>query len=346
MNRRAWDLCILMIKSLIAANRILVIFLTLTVSASLCAQQIDGPTVLKKMLDAEGKVTFTAHQVTTLAKGPALTSEQIIYRSGFRGMRTEYLEPSFMKGEIRADDGRQQSHLIPKAKVLRVGPSRLAELSKRTDQASRGSHKGEIKVDLVGRDKIAGRNAYVIQVRPSHNGGAPTRKFWVDTETWIKLKTEDISSDGKVLSMSYYTRIDFPRSIPDSKFRIDPPTGYRVEKNSMDIDLVSVAEARKTARFKLLEPSYLPSGFKAVGACVIPFRRNQVVAIRYTDGVTSFSLFQTREKVLDRRFIQRLHEGPVETDKGVYTWRQSDLSLTIVGQLQPEQMRKIADSVK
>jgi len=323
---------------------ILALLLILAAGASF-AQQIDGGTVLKNMLEAEGKVAFTAHQVTTLARGPSLTSEQIVYRDGFKGMRMEYIEPPPLKGEIMADDGRVLAHFIPSKKVVEMHPSRLAGLRQRTEQASPAFRRGHLGIELVGKDKIAGRTAYVIEVKPKERHPGPTRKFWVDAEKWIKLKTEDIAPDGTVVSMSYYTRIDFVDSIAEEKFRFQPPPDVRVERETISAPL-SIEKARRMVNFRILEPSYVPPGFKRVSAAVVPFRHGKLVNLRYTDGVSSFSLFQTPGHVLNPRFLERLHEGPMRHGTGVYSWRHGDLNLTIVGQLPTDQMRRIAASMK
>lgn len=323
-------------------------FLVTLISVSIVtAQGIDGPTVLKKMLDAEKKVSFTAHQVTTIARKPAVTSEQIIYKAGNRGMRMEYIEPPGLRGEVMADDGKTLVHYIPKEKVARKHPSRLAIMGMRTGQAGKAFSRGGFQVNLVGKDKIAGRNAYVIEVRPKMRRGVPARKFWVDTEKWIKLKTEDIAPDGTVTSMSYYTKIDFVNDIPNAKFHIDLPDGVRIEQDRGDRHSMSIEQARQKAGFRVLAPSYLPSGFKAAGATVMPFRHGQLVVVRFSDGVSSFSLFQTPGRMLNPKFLQRLHEGPVQPGKGIYSWRQGNLNFTIIGPaISSDQMHRIAASVK
>lgn len=320
--------------------------LGLAVAGTALGKQLDGRTILKNMLEAEGRAAFTAHQVTSIAWGPAVTSEQIVYRAGFKGMRTEYIAPEALRGEIMADDGRVLAHLIPKAKVLRMCPSRLAHLKMRTEQAAQGFARGNLTIELVGRDKIAGRTAYVVEARPKQRNQGPTRKFWVDTDKWVKLKTEDVRPDGTVASTSYYTKINFTDAIPDRKFKIEPPAGVRVEHEVAQPPPVPIKEAQRQVDFRILEPSYLPPGFKPLGASVVPFRGGKLVAVRYTDGVSSFSLFQTPGRTLDRKFLHRLHKGPVRPDKGVYSWRHGNLNLTIVGQLPPDQISKVASSVK
>ena len=309
------------------------------------AYAIDGRTVLANMLKAEGRVSYIAHEVTTLAREPAVTSEQTVYRAGFKGMRTEYTQPDILKGEIRADDGRVLAHLIPRARVLETRPSRIAEMREWAEHSEGALQRGDIEIELVGKDKIAGRNAYVLELKPKHHHHGK-RKFWVDTEKWVKLRTEDITPEGTVASMSYYTKIEFVKTIPDEKFRIEAPEGYRVERESGPPHTMPLEQAKQAAGFRVLEPSYLPPGFKVAGAAVMPFRGGKIVSIRYTDGVNTLSLFQARGDMLNPRFLRRLHEGPVQPGRGVYSWRKGDLNLTIISRISMDDIRRVAASVK
>lgn len=314
-------------------------------AGSLCAAP-DAISILRNMLESEGRVAFTAHQVTNISQRPSVTSEQIVYRDGYRGMRTEYLAPPLMKGEVMADDGRMMAHLVPRQKVLRMGPSRLAVLRQRTEQAAQALSRNQLRVELVGHDRIADQATYVIVVRPRGADQGPTRKFWVDTNKWVKLKTEDVGPNRTVVSTSYYTRVQFLDSIPESKFRVEAPPGYRVQRDRGTVALLPLDKAKSLIRFRMVQPAYAPSGYKLVGAMVEPFRGSHILGLRYTNSVNSFTLFQTPERTLDRAFIERLHEGPVRPRQGVFSWRQGPLSLTLVGNLPGGEAEKIKNSVK
>lgn len=315
------------------------------VLAAAQAHAIDGRTILANMLKAEGSVAYIAHEVTTLAREPAVTSEQTVYRSGFKGSRVEYTQPDLLKGEIRADDGKVLAHLIPKDKLMVKRPSRIAGMREWAEHSAKALQKGEIEVDLVGKDKIAGRNAYVIELHPRHHHQGK-RKLWVDTEKWVKLRTEDITPEGTVASLSYYTKIEFVKNIPDGKFHVEKPEGYRVEREEGPIRTMPLEKVRRMAGFQILEPSYLPSGFKVAGAAIIPFRDGKIVSIRYTDGVNTLSLFQAKGETLNPRFLKRLHEGPVQPGKGIYSWRKDDRNLTIISRISMDDIRRVAGSVK
>jgi outer membrane lipoprotein-sorting protein len=321
-------------------------FLLIFAAVSSAHAEIDGQTALRNMLEAESKVSFIAHEVTTLARGPAVTSEQIVYRAGMKGMRMEYLSPPQLKGEIRADDGKTLAHYIPQKKVLHIRPSRIASRRNWAEHGHRFFRPDHLDVQLVGRDKIAGRSAYVVEVRPRADGKEPRRKFWIDTRKWIKLRTEEIAPDGTVLSMTYFTKIDFVDSIPDSKFHIEPPPGVSVEKEREHPHEMSMEEARRHVDFTILEPSYVPPGFKFTGAGILPFREGKLIVLRYTDGVSTISMFQTPGERLNPKFLEHLREGPSRSDAGVYTWRVRDMNLTIVGRISQDEIRRMAASVK
>lgn len=326
-------------------NTLTWVCLLLAASGTLRAE-IAPTTIVRNMLEAEGRAAFSAYQVTTISRGPSVTSEQTVYRHGFRGMRMEYVVPAPLKGEVMADDGRVSAHLIPRRKVLRLNPSRLAVLKERTEQAQQALARGHLQVELVGRDQIADQAAYVVVVKPRRGVQGQVRKFWIDTDKWVKLKTEDIGPNGAVVSTSYYTRIQYLNDVPDSKFTIDPPEGFRVERNLGPAGLLPLEKARKMVRFRVIEPDYVPPGFKLVGAAVEQFRGSHILGLRYTNNVTSFSLFQTPEKELSPKFLERLHEGPVRPDRGIYSWKEGSLTLTIIGNLPSDQIKKIRESVK
>ncbi len=300
-----------------------------------------GSLVLKRMLASEGSRAYVGTQVTTLAADSNVTSEQKVARYGYKGMRMEYLSPQRLKGEVIADNGKVIMHYIPSRKVVRTHPSRLAMQRQRLMQMSRGN----LKAKLVGSDRIAGRSAYVIEVSPVRSR-VLTRKFWVDTATWVKLKTEDIGPNGAVISTSYFKKIKYVPSIPASMFKVNPPDGVRVKRGPASASrLLSLEQAQDKAGFRVLSPSYLPPGFRFAGATVTRFRGDNMVAVRYTDGMTSFSIMQVPDNALKPRFQRRLRGGPERTGAG-YSWKQNGISLTIIGRIPYNQITNIADSVK
>ena len=136
-----------------------------------------------------------------------------------------------------------------------------------------------LKARLLGTDKVAGRKAYIVKVNARSGNGA-TRKLWIDAEKWVKLKTEDISANGTVVSSSYLTDIKFVKSIPADHFKIARRPGVRVVRDDARRSAMSIAQAQHKVNFHILLPAYLPAGFKSAGVMVKPFRGGNIVAIK------------------------------------------------------------------
>jgi anti-sigma factor RsiW len=67
--------------------------------------------------------------------------------------------------------------------------------------------------------------------------------------------------------------------------------------------------------------------------------------VRYTDGMTSFSIIQVPDSALKPGFQRRLGMGPERTGPG-YSWKNKGISLTIIGRISRDQLVRIARSVK
>lgn len=323
------------------ARLITIAIIGLAILPSACSAAPDGPTVMKRMLAAEGSTSYVARQATSISRRHKFTSEQIIYKAGNRGMRIEFTSPPMLARELMIDDGKNMYHYMPQKKTMQVFPSRLREMQSRGRSSSRDFMHGILSAKVVGRDTVAGRNAYIVEICPARRPSGAKRKFWIDAEKWVKLRTEEIAPDGSVTAKSYFTKITFVASIPRSKFAFTPPAGTKIER----IDThrrMSLKAAGNAAGFTVLKPSYVPPGFKLLGANVMPFRGGKVVVQRYCDGINSFSLFEST--------VGGKHQGfagkPVGSAEEIYSWKIGDINLTIVGRISRGTIRRIADSVK
>ena len=89
---------------------------------------------------------------------------------------------------------------------------------------------------LAGEASVAGRDAYYIEVSPgrgcSDKGaaklGTGVRRVWVDRETFIPLRTEDVDEAGNVRSRYEVTAIEVGVDLPPQSFRYEAPAGTRV----------------------------------------------------------------------------------------------------------------------
>lgn len=152
---------------------------------------------------------------------------------------------------------------------------------------------------VVGAEEVAGRQASIVELLPVAGAGEPGRpqfKFWIDTETGVQLKNEKSDAMGRVLSHRYLTSITVgPNILTPQDFNLaklgraqvrplfPPNSQYR-----------SLEQAQGRLPFVPLVPTTLPGGFHLGGVWIFPGNNSQMqfVLLRYTDDVTSFSLYE------------------------------------------------------
>lgn len=88
---------------------------------------------------------------------------------------------------------------------------------------------------LTGHDTVLGRDTYVVTLQTDHPCGQATTvhgpstlTLWVDTQTFVALRT--VESDGAGVSAYTYQATEFEvgLTIPESKFRYQAPAGVEV----------------------------------------------------------------------------------------------------------------------
>ena len=182
--------------------------------------------------------------------------------------------------------------------------------------------------------------------------------FWIDRETGLRLKTEEIGPAGRVLSSTYFLQVDVHPHFDEADFAPPPlPSGF-VKERSERQTFSTVEAAQKMVRFSLRKPVYLPPGFDLRHVVVSRLKNNRVVVQRYANGMSGVTLFQTDAANLPFPGRRREeHGGPFEDSpqgrregggRGprVQTWRSGDISFVLIGNLPDDQMKRIADSVR
>lgn len=144
----------------------------------------------------------------------------------------------------------------------------------------------------LGKDHVAGRPAYIVELRPrGRNSGS--RRVWVDAAEWVPLRWEDRDSHGTLVSKSFFTSIQFHSAIPDTV--LQPPAALMARARELPVAL-SMAGAEKLAGFNVVMPGYIPKGFHRRAVMVTSFGRGSKVAQRVTlsfsNGLSILTLVQ------------------------------------------------------
>lgn len=307
--------------------------------------------LLRRMVEAERRVPYIARESTIRADGPG--AEHVVKFDPKRGVRRE---PADGKGRVFLDDKKQVYRFrLGKPGDIETDESRFGKLSKRLKELATRLGKRDLSAQIVGQDTIAGRTCDIVEVRASRVPDAPTRRFWIDRDTGLRMRTEEKSAQGKVLSGSYYTSLDLKPVFSRNDF-VPPKAAERAEGGRGNRDWLgkprrrfsTSAEARQ-AGFSVSEPSYLPPGY--VLRQVEATESGSHIALRYANGLNALSLTLLRDGIPPRVTPLLRPDGsayvPFPQGKhGLFVRGASGAAYLLIGDLPESEMRKVAASMK
>jgi outer membrane lipoprotein-sorting protein len=253
-----------------------------------------GFALLKRMLEADAQVSLEGDQMTTLFHdGRPIVSEQHVLRDGSRGLKIVYTAPPRMVNTVVVDDGQSMWKYDPEHNRLEQSPSKLKKRLARFPSILHAHKNGTLSVAVIGNERVAGRPCTIIQIQRKKDPG-PLRTFWVDDATGIQLKAEMHERSGALRSVTQYTSVSFNVPIPFGAFeRPQTRPGVRVEERNGEASANTIERAASEAGFGLLQPGYLPSGYRFQSAQVTRFEGRKMVHARYLNGINTLSVFQT-----------------------------------------------------
>lgn len=127
---------------------------------------------------------------------------------------------------------------------------------------------------LVGTDVVAGREAYLLELRPTFERHVSSSdpdlieglvKWWLDKETYFELKMEQYTEDGLLYDSRVYTSIQYNVYLPDDLFTFQIPEGATViDHRPLSVPVASPeaqtfwAQIAKEVDFQLFAPGYIP----------------------------------------------------------------------------------------
>ena len=286
---------------------------------------------------------FVGEQVTRWLRGRVRETRQIVKHAGPGRTRMEYVSPRNLAGEtILIAGGRFfQYRPAPDNKILE-GVAPPEQLVARLKDLQRRIKNGGIHAKVVGEEQVAGRDASIVEIR-SLRGGAFYLKFWIDTATGVRLKYNNLDPAGGVVSETYFTKIDYEPAFSPADFR--PASLPNVPHEPLlpsGRPFPTIATAQERVPYPIREP-VAPDGFRLGGAWVVNSGNRLTTILRYTDGVNNFALFQSP---LPKRPASTERMRPVRMRNGVAQWVSGGRGYILIGNLKPENVRAIADSLR
>lgn len=310
-------------------------------NASAASRSARGRQALLRYL-RQGQLTpYLAEQTTRAFGADMAESRQVVKHAGPARQRIEYLAPPSLRGEVILILGARILHYRPLPEPTIVeGDAGLEIVGERAKELLQALRSGKIKVTATGSQIVAGREADIIEVRPS--SGGPFRRLWIDRACGVRLKHETVDGAGNVVASSYFTRVRLNPSFERTEFRPGslPRVPYRAQAPASP-RLDSIAAAQRLVEFTIRAPT-LPDRYSIKGVWLIGGPRRRGVLLQYGDGVNTVTLSQRPlPRGAPRNSDRELHIG-----RGVALWTTDDRVYTLFGTLRPDVLRAAVNSLR
>lgn len=204
-----------------------------------------------------------------------------------------------------------------------------------------------VRTERQGEDTVAGRAAEILCVSPAMGASGPSRRFWIDKETGLRLRTEEKDADGRIVASAYFLSVAVSPALSETDFSPPAvPPGFQSVK-SRRRTFATFEDAAK-AGFAAPEVGWLPPGYRAQTVDVGD--NGRWVSAHWGNGLTVVTVTVMRSGM--PMPVRALPDGgePRPSDlpggrKGL-SWRRGDTAFLLMAPLPEDIQRRIADSVR
>ena len=205
---------------------------------------------------------------------------------------------------------------------------------------------------------IAGEETDEIKIYPQFED-RPTKRLFIARSNGIILRVDEFDYTGHIRFVSVFTEIEFDQDkVEETLAELKNDKELIYEKPERRSKPITAAEVDKALDVRLVQPTYLPSGFRLLETRYIK-RRASTVFLRYSDGLATFSLFERKGKHKshdsERRPRRRggktisRHDVPIHIVRQhhahILEWSNTGVDFTLIGELDATELIKVAESV-
>lgn len=337
-----------------------------------CRNRPTAEEIVAKMREVEASIE-DAHAIVELNAQVQGTDVELVVEMWERRpnkFRAEVLEASEadLVGAVSVTDGQQVWVYDPRQNEVLVGNVGELEMDDPLDPRQVIEFMDEAiqwvldtcDVKLLGEEDVGGAATYKLEFTPKEGeetpipmGGKAT--LWVEQDRWIALQARfDGGSfgEGWVRVRSF----EFNIGIGAEQFHFEVPEGVQViNVEDSQPQPLTLDEARAQAEFTLLVPTYVPEGATLIEVLSV----DDAFVLRYDHAAVSFTIMQR----LSSSEAEELPDGLVLVDievrgqeavlitseglgKSFLTWTEDGVEIVIAGQISPEEILKVAESLQ
>ncbi|MDE0300096.1 MAG: DUF4367 domain-containing protein [Candidatus Poribacteria bacterium] len=322
--------------------------------------------VLRRLASAEDETSYSGARLIVFhtPRGLTVREDLVIHHPP----EVDAVKVLSIIGREHFDKHRENEHLKRKDRRerRRSRGDRLSDRRRMLPPRKRISNLSDEEIKLLVQNyrfhlsrgaAIAGEETDEIKIYPQYED-RPTKRLFIARRNDIVLRVDEFDYTGHLRFMALFTRIEFDREKVEAtlaELKNDEKLIFKKgERQSLPI---KGAEAEKALEGRLVQPTYLPTGFRLLDTRYIK-RRSSTVFLRYSDGLATFSLFERKGKHKshdhDRGSRRRggktitRHDVPIHVMRQHHThileWSNSGVDFTLIGELDASELIKVAES--
>lgn len=303
--------------------------------------------VLRRALLADNAQTYKGTMVIfSWVAGTGEATVARVYQAPGKS-RLEYLTSGNDPYLITLDDGNHRWQYRPQEKTAVIEFSQGFAQDVEEQLALLGHN---YNLQYGGSGEVSGRPTEILEL-VARGCGHPSQRLWVDRQTGVVLRTEQYRGDGSLGALTVFTAFEPVESLPETLFRLKLPRGVRVTK---ELGAIPLSDLGEVAGLPVRLPARLPAGYVLEGATGRQLGQEPVAHLRFTDGLGVISLFEQEARPFTRYRLAGAREVALKHGRGwlseecggyVLNWTSGGLNFTLIGEVPPETLKAIADSI-
>ena len=237
---------------------------------------------------------------------------------------------------IREND--RIKYMFPENKVAIIEKSKIGQLISSYIPDPIQSISKFYVFNLVGQGRIAGLNAWIINIRPIDRFRYGYQ-LWIDKKSKLLLKSKLKNFQGVTLEQVMFAQLNVLKNIDDALLK----SSFN-EQNFTWINNTSDKTITYDISRKKWRPSWIPKGFFMSKYTIDPMP-NSVIPVEhfiYSDGLATISIYVEKLNNQQPIIVETANFGGVNT----YSTSTDGYQITAVGEVPKTTVQLIANSVK
>ncbi len=282
--------------------------------------------LLGRAMDNQRKVTCKGLILCPDPMNPesllSVWSEQV----GGGQLKMTVLNPLSSQGITSLDNGHDWITYTPDQNRLMIEASPREEETERTEKARIRLAETNYALSLVPDIEVAGRKCRELKAVAKHPD-MPVRLYAIDKQKDYLLRMLTVSPGDRRILLDTKS-IDFPHSIPDDDFELEPHSDAHMVTYAAPVTITINKETKQVMGFRPAVPSSLPFGFVVEAPQVVQSRNGKFLAVRITDGLANATVYEWSDQKDQKKNQPRarvVSESEYKSANGVRMRVKSDL---------------------